>query len=256
MNRAAVVQKGRDIIYRISPDLKVLNGPFRDLQYPHVNLQRSSLPARIIGSYEKHLHPFIQRIINTDYTDLLEIGSAEGYYAVGLAQKMQSAIIHCYDTDSASMEFCYLMAQNNKVDNLTYNQFCSKETLRNFAADTNRGFIFCDCEGYEIELFTTEIAKTLDHFDLLIELHEVFHPGLTNEIIHRFKQTHWIEKINNSQQDFSNLRGLELLTEEDKEFALCEHRGGFGLDIVMEWLFLTAKQGTAFKNYGDSLSLK
>ena len=242
MERAAVVQKGRQIIHQISPDFRVLNGPFQGMYYPNIELQRSSLPARIIGSYENQLHPFIERIIETPYKNLIEIGSAEGYYAVGLAQKMPETTIHCYDTDAVSMEFCRLMAEKNNVENLTYNAFCDQETLRAFAA-SGRGFIFSDCEGYELELFSSDMAHWLSCCDLLIELHDVFHPGLSQEIMKRFQETHRIEKINNSQQNFSDLKGLELLSATDRAFALCEHRGGFGKELVMEWVFLTARQG-------------
>ena len=96
MERAKIVQRGRQIIQQISPDYRVLNGPFQGLHYPTINLQRSSLPARIIGSYERQLHPFIEKIIATPYDHLLDIGSAEGYYAVGFAQRMPRTTVQHY----------------------------------------------------------------------------------------------------------------------------------------------------------------
>ena len=242
MEREAVVQRGRAIIERLSPDYRVLNGPFRGLQYPHIQLQRSSLPARIIGSYEQQLHPFIEQVVGNDYAYILDIGSAEGYYAAGLAVRKPDTTVHCYDTDLPSMDFCRQMARCNGLSNLTYNGFCTKDTLRQHAR-RGRGFIFSDCEGYELELFSLDMAAVLHQCDLLIELHEIFRPGLSEEIMRRFQATHWIERIDNSRQDVDGLEGLSMLSPEDAAFALCEHRGGFGRELRMEWIFLTAKSG-------------
>jgi|WetSurMetagenome_2_1015567.scaffolds.fasta_scaffold26579_4 hypothetical protein len=242
IERAEVIKRGKEIITKLSPsEFKVLNGSFKGLKYPHIDfIGRASLPTRIIGSYEMQLHPLIEKIISTAYSDVIDVGSAEGYYAVGLAMRMPQSTIHCFDIDEFSLNYCKEMAQYNNLHNLTYNNWCSPETLINFLFQ-GRGLIFCDCEGYELELFTQEVIGKLTNIDVLIELHDVFNPIISAEILSRFQDTHHFEIINNLNINFSQLIGLDNLSDEEKTFATYEHRGGLCKDLFMEWAFFTPR---------------
>jgi hypothetical protein len=236
-----IIAKGKNIIKLISPELVVLNGPFKGLVYPSINITESTLVPKIVGSYEAQLHPVIEKISKTTYSDILDIGSAEGYYAIGLAKKMTNATVHCFDINENDIRFCKEMADKNNVSNLTYNNWCDPHTLMNFDFK-GRSLIFCDCEGYEIELFTPEVINSLQNVDVLIELHDIANPIISAEILSRFQHSHSFEIVNNKNVDFSHLTGLDRLTKEDREFATFEHRGGFYQNIFMEWAFLTAKE--------------
>ena len=61
--------------------LKVIHGPFEGLQYPDARSSGSSLLPKLIGSYEHELHEIINDALGQSYTDLVDIGCAEGYYA-------------------------------------------------------------------------------------------------------------------------------------------------------------------------------
>jgi precorrin-6B methylase 2 len=238
--RTAIRKKGKIIIEKMSAQLTVLNGPFKGLRYPHLDIPTSSLPSRIAGSYEMQLHPTIQKIIQTPYTHLIDVGCAEGYYAVGFALNMAATTIHCFDTNVSILNFCKSMATLNGVQNITYNDFCAPDTLIHFDFGT-RSFIFCDCEGYELQLFTKEVIHKLKKVDILIELHDVFNPQLSAELLPRFQETHHLQIINNLNPNFASLQGLESLSEAEKTFTTFEHRGGFCKDLLMEWAFLMAK---------------
>jgi predicted O-methyltransferase YrrM len=235
-----VIDRGKSIIHKISPDLQVLNGPFKGLKYPSLDITEATLVPKIVGSYESQLHPILFRVINTPYTDIIDVGSAEGYYAVGFALQMPNTTIHCFDVNERDLDFCRKMAVHNNVHNLTYNKLCTPETLSNFDF-RGRGFIFCDCEGCELELFTPEVINKLTNVDALIELHDICNPVISSEITTRFQYTHNIQIINNLNMNLSQFIGLDELSEEDREFSTFEHRGGINQNIFMEWAFLTAK---------------
>ncbi|MDZ7906377.1 MAG: hypothetical protein U5N55_11810 [Cypionkella sp.] len=50
-----------------------------------------SSPARLLGAYEASLHPVIKDICTCDYAQIIDVGCAEGYYAVGLARRLPAA---------------------------------------------------------------------------------------------------------------------------------------------------------------------
>jgi hypothetical protein len=235
-----IIERGKAIIQKVSPNFQVLNGPFKALKYPSIDITEATLVPKIIGSYEAQLHPVIHQIINTPYTDVLDIGCAEGYYAVGFASCMPDTIIHCFDINEKDLNFCRTMAKVNNLDNLTYNTECNPATLTSFNFK-GHSLIFCDCEGYELELFSTEVIDKLRNVDVLVELHDVVNPVISSQILTRFQHTHNLHVVNNLNVDRSQLQRLELLSKEDKEFAVYEHRGGLYQNIFMEWAFLTSK---------------
>src|SRR5215207_2024016 len=141
----ATIAKGKHLARQISRDLKVLNGPFRGLQYPSLDITEATLVSKIVGSYESQLHPIINAAMKANYTDILDIGSAEGYYGVGFARGVPAAVVHCYDINARDLDFSRQMADLNGVKNITYNRFCDPEVLMRFPYKT-RSLIISDCE--------------------------------------------------------------------------------------------------------------
>jgi hypothetical protein len=238
-----VIKKGNNIINKLSinSEYEVLNGVFKGLQYPSLDITESALVPKIVGSYEYQLQPWLSRIINTSYSDIINVGSAEGYYAVGLAKKMPNTVVHCYDINEKDIEFSKQMAKLNNVSNLTWNTFCNENTLLNFAY-RGKTLVICDCEGYELELFTKAVADKCKHVDFLIELHDIVNPVISSRILSIFQPTHTFDVVNNSNVDYSTLTGLQKLSPKERAFALFEHRGGLYKNVLMEWVFLTPKE--------------
>lgn len=67
-------------------DLVVKSGPFRGLQYIVAESICSALVPKLLGSYESELHETLERLLCNDYDLVLDIGCAEGFYAVGIAK--------------------------------------------------------------------------------------------------------------------------------------------------------------------------
>lgn len=242
IRHAWIIRKGKKIIKKLSDnsEYKVLNGVFKGLQYHSLDITESALVPKIIGSYEYQLQPWFSQIVNTNYSDIIDVGSAEGYYAIGLAKKMPKTIVHCYDINEKDIEFSKHMAKINNVTNLTWNTYCNDKTLIDFNYK-GRTLIICDCEGYELELFTQNVIDSCKHTDFLIELHDIRNPVISSQILSRFQFTHSFKIVNNKDVDYSLLEGLQKLSPKEKRFAICEHRGGVFRNIYMEWVFLTAK---------------
>src|SRR5438094_9802013 len=80
-----------EVVRATFPDLTVLNGPFRGLQYPSAEAICSAILPKLLGSYEKELHCTIERLCNTDCSVVVDVGCAEGFYAVGFARRLKTA---------------------------------------------------------------------------------------------------------------------------------------------------------------------
>ena len=237
---AAIIERGREMIRKISPHFRVLNGLFTGMQYPSLQITEAALVPKLVGSYESQLQPLLSRLAGAPYSEVIDVGCAEGYYAVGLARSMPQAAVHGFDINEKDLAFCRQMMQINAVHNLSLHRYCSPETLISFPF-TAKGLIFCDCEGYELELFTPEVVSALHtkNVDVLVELHDVLTPGITSKLMLRFSRTHDVQIISTHDKSAGPWKGLENLPEAEKTFAVFEHRGGINQDVYMEWAFFS-----------------
>ncbi|MCE9519631.1 MAG: hypothetical protein K8R87_08785, partial [Verrucomicrobia bacterium] len=69
----------------LGPDYRVLAGPFAGLRYPKFEAVGSSLIGKLVGIYEIELGALMEKILVAPYETVVDLGCAEGYYAVGLA---------------------------------------------------------------------------------------------------------------------------------------------------------------------------
>ena len=222
----------------ISPSNIVLRGPFSGMKYPSLNSDGSVLLTKILGSYEDELHEIIFSLIKNNYTEIIDVGCAEGYYAVGFARSMRSSKIYAYDIDGKVLQMCRDMAVlNNAEDGIVFGNFCSPETLGDFKF-SGKGLIICDCEGYETTLFNNENFRNLNACDLLIEVHNLIDRDIRNYLENLFGSTHYVQIINSKLKhvdDYEELKSIGIKYYSDKIL--------FERASRMEWMFLKSKTG-------------
>ena len=173
--------------------LTVLAGPFRGMKYSRESLLRRNGVYLIFGTYEMELHGVVEEALSRRYDSVFDIGCAEGYYAVGLALRT-GLVVHAFDCEPRERFHCRRMARENGVaDRVRVSSWCSGETLRKTAS--GRCLILCDCEGFEVELFSPETVAALCRCDLIIELHELFDFSVHQLILDRFEKTHTAQFI-------------------------------------------------------------
>ncbi len=220
---------------KISPQSKILYGPFAGMLFHNKTWNYGSTIPRFVGCYEDELHPVIDYVCQQTYTDILDIGCADGYYAVGLAMQKPTTLVHAFDIDPQALALCKEVATMNHVTNIEYKNVCTSETLQHFDFK-GRGFIVCDCEGYEAELFTADSIKNLANCDILIELHDMYVPELSEKMLPLFAQTHNLSIIPMQPRKESKYPILEQLDTQEKILAMTN-----GTRVLMEWAFLKSK---------------
>lgn len=216
-------------------------GPFKGLVYPSMKSVGSSLYPKLIGSYEKELWPILNEIKTNDYTDIIDIGCAEGYYAVGFARMFDNAIINAYDINVDARELCREMAVvNNVEDRVKIHANCSSEILQDFNFN-GRGLIICDCEGCEKNIFSQNNVHNLKNCDLIIETHDFLDINISVKIKELFKNTHdliSIKSIDDIEKAHTyKFKLLDNFTLEEKLLYLGEHR-----PAIMEWVICKPKK--------------
>ena len=96
--------------------LQVMNGPFQGMKYIATSNGSQLLP-KILGSYEEPIHEWVrERALAWQYETIIDVGCAEGYYAVGFALKSPKSKIIAFDIDTSALANARQLAMINKVD--------------------------------------------------------------------------------------------------------------------------------------------
>lgn len=212
---------------------KVILGPFQGMIYGD-DATGSSYVAKLVGAYEEELHPTIEAIVAKKPSVVIDVGCAEGYYAVGFAKCLPSSQVYAFDTDPEAREYCLELAKINGLESRIHiGDFCNSEVLERMTIQP--AFILCDCEGYEAELFGPDVVQNLKRCDFLIEFHDAIVPGVSQTLQQRFADTHSIQIIDTRPRDVSHYPCLADVPIPDREAALAE-----GRPTPMQWGYFQA----------------
>lgn len=227
-------------ILRLMEEPVVKHGPFAGMRYPGFAAAGSTVWPKFIGSYEKELHPVIEEILQQPITEVIDVGCAEGYYAIGLARSLPAAKVFAYDIDPRARALCSQMAVLNGVqDRVNVQGNCTPETLKAFPF-TGKGLVICDCEGYEKVLFNKDNLANLGNCDILIELHDCHDLSISGYITALFRDTHHLTLIPSVDDVFKAIRyqypETDALDPGTRKEIFAERRHS-----AMEWAYLKAK---------------
>lgn len=211
-------------------------GPFAGMKYIDA-APWGDLAAKLVGLYEQELHDLLGRLSALPYRQIVNVGCAEGYYAVGLALMFPEAVVHAFDQDSEARALCHKMAELNGVEGRVHvGGQATMATLGQFPRDCGKTLLVLDCEGCEGELLNTRLSPSLIACDIIVECHDFAVAGVTERILEGFSASHDIEHINEGGRDPNESPILRTLGQMEKAAALCEFRVEPG-----RWLFMRSK---------------
>jgi hypothetical protein len=214
--------------------MRVRSGPFEGLQFPAVS--EGSYVAKLLGSYEQELHPIIMQVPEQAYDAVINIGCAEGYYAVGLARMLPAMTIYAYDIDAAARQLCRTTAEVNGVaERVVIGEHFAASDFEAFSG--KRCFVLCDIEGAELEILRPSEAPALADMDLLVEVHDELRPGCREEVTRRFEPTHDIQPLRFGTRQVDAFPELATLENLDQLLAFWEWRLAGNA-----WLWLPARR--------------
>jgi hypothetical protein len=168
--------------------LEVSGGPFAGLRYPDATA--SSLIPKLLGAYERELHAAVERAIGDEPELIVNVGAADGYYAVGLARRCPGADVHAFEADPRARDLLARVASANGVA-LTIEGAAGVDELRDLAG--GRALFVIDCEGCEATLLDPDQVPLLHSATIVAELHDFAVP--VDPMLARFAATHDVTLI-------------------------------------------------------------
>jgi hypothetical protein len=184
------------IIARDGPVVQA--GPFAGMRLGQHSAEGCHAP-KLLGCYEQALHPHFERFITRGFDAVLNIGCAEGYYAIGLARRMPGTEIFAHDLNEGAQLACRALAEANDVsDRITIGGLVRGEDFARFADRTT--LVLVDIEGGDEARLDPVAFPALRQLTLIVECHEERRRGMTDLITTRFAPTHQVIRL---EQPFS-----------------------------------------------------
>ena len=197
------------------------------------------LAPKLLGSYEAELHADLELLIPRDHDRVVNVGCAEGYYAVGLARRLPAATVFAFDSDPYAQHLCRRLAARNRVAHrVRVEGTCSPTRLCELV--TGSTLLVVDCEGCELELLRPDLVPVLAAADILVELHDFIDPSISATMLSRFSASHDIALLDSTERDPAAYPVLDSLSPDDRVEAVAEHR-----PCVMQWAVMRAKSSSA-----------
>lgn len=173
----------------------VLSGPFAGMRYAMPTGERVGYPY-LIGSHECELSPIVEQLCRTPLDTVVNVGAAEGYFAVGFARRNSTCKVLAFEMDPQVQQRTIEMARINAVhDRVRVLGLCDAPALAQSLADSGSTLVVMDIEGTEAVLLDPFVVPRLKEAHILVELHDFVYRGMGDLIRQRFAPTHDITEI-------------------------------------------------------------
>lgn len=189
---------------------QVHQGLFRGMHIPvQTGWDDGNFGAKLFGTYEHELQGAIAHAIWRRPEVVVNVGCAEGYYAIGLARLLPQAVIYAMDISDSSRALCEDYAEKNKVKVTVLKGATSPEQLIVGSMVGHRLFMV-DCEGDEMELLDPERCIPLRHSDIIVECHDFLRKDASSILADRFAATHRVELVRPRLPNFEQFEFLRV----------------------------------------------
>jgi hypothetical protein len=126
---------------------RVHAGPFVGMRYVDASIGSCFIP-KLLGTYERELACRVEWICRKQPKLVIDVGAAEGYYAIGLAFRIPQARVVAFELDETGQSALSAMARLNGVaDRLTVRGRCEPQGLAAALEGDLAPVVICDVEG-------------------------------------------------------------------------------------------------------------
>lgn len=211
---------------------RVQSGPFQGMQITQdASWGDGDIMAKLLGVYESSLHPVIDQITAQQWRRVINLGAAEGYYAVGLARLLNQPVT-AVDSDATARQICARNAAANQVPVEVQHSVGVQEFAALIGTEAPV-LIVMDVEGAEQDLLLPTHIPELLHCAILVESHDCIRPGVTDLLQQRFEATHRITQWRSEAPDAWQFPALDSWSDLQKMAMVLEGRPQTGT-----WLWM------------------
>ena len=201
---------------------------------------KNDIITHILGVYEKHVLKKIIEFSKKGNYPFIDIGAADGYFAIGMAFSEIFNKIYAFEIDERGRKSLNRNIGNNLCkDKVVVDIEANFETLKEIVDKNKSAVILIDIEGSEFDLLDDKLLKLLSNCYIVCELH----PALStngfekqNKLINNVKAFFDFSIIQRESYCPNKFSELNEFTDEERLIAF-----GEGRENNMNWLILEPK---------------
>lgn len=211
----------------------VQSGPFIGMTLMQETAWKEAcISPMLLGCYEKELHGVltqqITRLEKLEKPNIVVVGSAEGYYAIGLKRRLPNAKVYAIDSDARALEIMKMASELNEVELIV-------------GADLGEVFalpdlIVMDCEGAEVGYLNLANFPALANAHMIVEIHNLAGQETDTIILERFRGTHQIDMLLEGSRNPNKYKELCGMSSDYRWTAVSEKR-----PCLMGWFSMTPR---------------
>ena len=209
----------------------VLSGVFKGI-YPKNQEVFGSITAKLLGTYEMELAPVLKILQLRNPRLIVNIGGAEGYYAIGIVclWKANRAIV--YEASQKGRELIAANARLNEIDHkIGIKGICTEQELFELVTLESVDLLVMDVEGEELELLSKRVIEKLKYSAVLIESHDFCIPGCIDKLKEKFSATHKLTLAHSRMRTHKDFPYKSFMSKNIKCMLMDEKR-----PEKMQWL--------------------
>jgi hypothetical protein len=223
-------------------DSTVRYGPFRGLRLARdSSWSLADRSAMLFGLYEQEVLASLAQVPPT-HTTFVDVGAADGYYAVGVLVARMFGRCHAYEATARGREVVAATAALNGVtDRLVVRGAAGPGFHRDLpAGERERAVVLVDIEGGEFDVLDDEALEAFRRAVLVVELHDWVEGAAARErgLRDRAARTHRVTTFSMAARDPSAFEELRLCSDTDRWLICAE-----GRPRLMSWLRLDPLAG-------------
>ena len=223
--------------------MRVAYGPFAGQELcPESWWSAADRGSMLLGLYESEV---LEALVDLapGHTTLVDVGAADGYYAVGAVRSKLYSRAVCFEMSAAGREVIQANAQRNHVAEwitilgTAGPNFLNEIPRSSWSGASDAVFLF-DIEGAEFDLLDSSNLEALRESCLIVEVHEpIGANGGRAEVLRRDASQHFdIREVVTGTRNLSTFPELASWSDDDRWILCSESRG-----YLMRWWILTPK---------------
>lgn len=219
----------------------VAYGPFKGLKLTEDTWWGSSDKASmILGVYEQEVLKLLSEKPSR-YTNFIDLGAADGYYAAGTLFKGIFQTSYCFESSEKGRSVIEENARKHGLsDKIIIHGTADKNFYSLIPQDIiDRSVMLVDIEGGEFDLFDVGLFEKFRKSLIVIELHDWFYSdgeAKLNNLIAAAEKYFYVDYLTMGSRDMSLFPELAGLPDTDRWLICSEGRGR-----LMKWLKLMPK---------------
>jgi hypothetical protein len=218
----------------------IQGGPFAGCRLPRETSwsHDGDFVPKVLGCYEAELHNALTAAASRRYDTFIDVGCAEGYYAIGFSRLSEQTRVLAFDSSPSAQKVARASARENGVAHrVEVFGALEPDGLASVLARSGPTFILSDCEGFERTLLDPGKVPSLSRIDMLIECHDHIEPGATECLMARFSRTHAVTRIDQGARNPNRAEAMWAWPELVRWLMVCESRS-----VAMHWLHCLSRR--------------